>query len=66
MLSARETVSADEPFDRLGRRSQRTNVKLRDVAKQVVDDAASAQKMPRSGFQCRKLRVVEFAAAPPA
>ena len=41
ILMATERISADEAFDRLRRRSQRSNVKLRDVAKQVVDDATS-------------------------
>jgi len=43
ILMATEKLSADEAFDRLRLRSQRANVKLRDLAKQVVENAASAQ-----------------------
>jgi GAF domain-containing protein len=37
VLMAREGISADEAFDRLRRLSQSSNVKLRDVAKQVAE-----------------------------
>jgi GAF domain-containing protein len=43
ILMAQESVGADEAFDMLVRLSQRSNVKLRDVAQQLVD---STQKKP--------------------
>ncbi|MGH9264682.1 MAG: GAF and ANTAR domain-containing protein [Acidimicrobiales bacterium] len=39
ILMAREHVSADEAFDMLRRASQRVNVKLRDIARQIADSA---------------------------
>lgn len=39
---ATEGISADEAFDILCRASQRTNVKLRDIAAQIV--AASGER----------------------
>ena len=37
---AREGVSDDEAFEMLKRVSQNQNVKLRDIAQKIVDDAA--------------------------
>jgi transcriptional regulator with GAF, ATPase, and Fis domain len=42
ILMAREGVSADEAFDMLRRASQRLNVKLRDVAGEMVQSAGSS------------------------
>lgn len=42
MLMLTHGISADEAFRRLARRSQQTNVKLRDLAAQFVEDAAGA------------------------
>lgn len=41
ILMAREHVTAEEAFDMLRRASQRLNVKLRDVASEVVDPSAA-------------------------
>jgi transcriptional regulator with GAF, ATPase, and Fis domain len=46
ILMAREHVNADEAFDMLRRASQRVNVKLRDIARQIAD---SASDPPPSG-----------------
>jgi uncharacterized membrane protein YgcG len=40
---AREGVSADQAFDMLRRASQRLNVKLRDVATQMVQSAGTPE-----------------------
>jgi len=40
LLMAREGVSDDEAFEMLKRVSQNQNVKLRDIAQKIVDDAA--------------------------
>ena len=47
ILMAREHVDADEAFDMLRRASQRVNVKLREVARQIADSAAGSA--PASG-----------------
>ncbi len=41
ILMAREHVNADEAFDMLRRASQRVNVKLRDIARQIADGASA-------------------------
>ncbi len=49
ILMAREGVDADEAFDMLRRASQRLNIKLRDVAGDMVDSARSGGPAPASG-----------------
>ena len=46
ILMAREGIGPDEAFDMLRRASQRVNVKLRDVARQIAE---SAQSPPAAG-----------------
>lgn len=46
ILMAREGVSADEAFDMLRRASQRLNVKLREIAGQMVDSAGAPPRSP--------------------
>ncbi len=46
ILMARQGISADEAFDLLRRASQRSNVKLRDVAAQVVAGAVRPNPDP--------------------
>lgn len=47
VLMAREGVGPDEAFDMLRRASQRVNVKLRDVARQIAD--STARSAPPAG-----------------
>lgn len=49
LLMAREGVDADEAFDMLRRASQRLNLKLRDVATQMVERADGAKSAPAPG-----------------
>lgn len=42
VIMAREGVGPDQAFDMLRRASQRLNVKLRDVARQVADSATNS------------------------
>lgn len=49
ILMAREGVTADEAFDMLRRASQRLNVKLRDVAGDMVDSARAGGSAPPAG-----------------
>ena len=49
MLMAREGVGSDEAFAMLKRASQRLNVKLRDVAAQMVESAAKPPSAPPPG-----------------
>ncbi len=46
ILMAREGVTADEAFDMLRRASQRLNVKLRQVAGEMVESAGPAPEIP--------------------
>ena len=46
ILMAREGVGADEAFDMLRRASQRLNLKLRDVADQMVQTAKAPEAQP--------------------
>ncbi|HEX2046657.1 MAG TPA: GAF and ANTAR domain-containing protein [Acidimicrobiales bacterium] len=48
IIMAREGVDADEAFDMLRRASQRVNVKLRDIARQIAESAAKSGP-PASG-----------------
>jgi PAS domain S-box-containing protein len=47
VLIAAHGISADEAFDRLVRRSQEANIKLKDIASQVL--AAISGKLPATG-----------------
>jgi transcriptional regulator with GAF, ATPase, and Fis domain len=49
ILMAREGVNADEAFDMLRRASQRLNMKLRDVAGDMVDSARPGTSAPPAG-----------------
>jgi transcriptional regulator with GAF, ATPase, and Fis domain len=49
ILMAREGVDADEAFDMLRRASQRLNIKLRDVAGEMVESARPAGSAPPAG-----------------
>ena len=46
ILMAAEGIDEDEAFDILTRASQRENVKLRDVALRIVDDAVARRRDP--------------------
>ena len=49
ILMAREGIGPEEAFDMLRRASQRVNVKLRDIARQIADSASAAP--PAEGEQ---------------
>ena len=46
---AREHVSADEALEMLRRASQRVNVKLRDIARQIAESAQRPESGPAAG-----------------
>lgn len=46
ILMAREGVGPEEAFDMLRRASQRVNIKLRDVARQIADSATESTSPP--------------------
>ncbi len=49
ILMAREHVGPDEAFDMLRRASQRVNVKLREVARQIAESAQQPESGPPAG-----------------
>ena len=49
ILMAREHVSADEAFEMLRRASQRVNVKLREIARQITEAAQEPGSAPPAG-----------------
>jgi len=46
ILMAAEGVDEDDAFDMLTRASQRENIKLRDIARRIVDDAIARRRVP--------------------
>jgi GAF domain-containing protein len=53
ILMAAQGVSEDDAFDMLVRASQRENVKLRDIARRIVDDAVSRARQSRGEAEGR-------------
>ena len=49
ILMAREHVSADEAVEMLRRASQRVNVKLREIARQVAESSQRPESGPAAG-----------------
>jgi GAF domain-containing protein len=50
ILMGAQRCSADEAFELLTRASQRENVKLREIARRIVDNAADRAKPPADGI----------------
>ena len=49
ILMARERIGPDEAFDMLRRASQRLNLKLRDIAREIAESAQASKSAPPAG-----------------
>ena len=63
ILMARQNITQQDAFDMLRRASQRLNIKLREVAEQIVSAHEESAQAEVDDFGIRQLPVADLAAS---